>query len=86
MIAEVLTAARRFDEAVQARVGRAYQMVLGAGLVIEIVRRLRELGTVWNSSASLISIALTLLLYSLLLIHQLGELHEHAARQRKKAV
>ncbi|HXQ53173.1 MAG TPA: hypothetical protein VN802_18930 [Stellaceae bacterium] len=84
MIAEILGAARRFDEAVQTRVGRPYQMVLGAGLVIEIVRRLRELGEVAHSNAGIVGIALTILLYTLLLIHQLGELHEHAARRRGK--
>jgi len=42
MVKEFLGAMQRFDEAVKHRFGRPYSAVLGAGLVIEIVRRVRR--------------------------------------------
>jgi len=82
MIGQFLAAMRRLDDAVKRRFGRPYNMVLGAGLVIEIVRRVHEIGEVAGSSAGLLRIALTLLLYVLLLVHQLGELHERTEHRR----
>ena len=85
MVKEFLGAMQRLDEALKHRFGRPYSAILGVGLIIEIVRRVREIGEVAGSSASLLRIALTLLLFCLLLVHQLGELHERAEHRRARA-
>lgn len=85
MIAAILDAAHRLDDGLRQRFGRPYHALLGLGLVIEIVRRVREIGDVPESSAGIVKIALAVLLFAVLLVHQLGELHEHAARRRDPA-
>ena len=84
MVKEFLGAMQRLDEALKHRLGRPYSAILGVGLMIEIVRRVHEIGDVSVSGAGLIKIALTLLLFCLLLVHQLGELHERAAHRRAR--
>ena len=52
-------------------------------LVVEIVQRVRELGetTSWDTVRTWLAI----LLFAALLVHQLGELHEHVDRRRERA-
>ena len=85
MVKEFLGAMQRLDEALKHRFGRPYSAILGVGLVIEIVRRVREIGDVAGSGSGMVKIALALLLYCLLLVHQLGELRERAEQRRARA-
>ena len=84
MVRAFLGAMQRLDDAARRRFGRPYSAILGAGLVIEIIRRVHEAGAVAVSSSGVIKIALTLLLYCLLLVHQLGELHERTEQRRAR--
>ena len=79
MIRELAGAAHRLDEFLRARIGRPYHVLLGVGLVVEIIKELRESGEVgasaggswgrrWRCCCSW--------------IHQVGELHEHFERRR----
>ena len=77
MIREFAGAARRLDECLRARIGRPYHVLLGVGLVVEIIKELREFGEVGTSAREVVGAALALLLFVALLIHQVGELHEH---------
>ncbi len=81
MIAAILKAASGLDAWLGRQLGRPYHALLGIGLVMEIVQRVRELGemTSWNALRSWLAI----LLFAALLTHQLGELHEHAERRRE---
>jgi hypothetical protein len=58
--------------------------LLGVGLVVEIIKELREFGEVGASARGVVgaALALALLLFVALLIHQVGELHEHFERRR----
>ena len=46
MIRELAGAAHRLDEFLRARIGRPYHVLLGVGLVVEIIKELREFGEV----------------------------------------
>lgn len=80
MIVEIARAARRCDDYVAERLGRPYHAVLGAGLVVEIVERLRDFDKV-TERTGLLRIGFALAVYCLLLLHQVGELDER--RQRR---
>ena len=80
MIRELAGAAHRLDEFLRARIGRPYHVLLGVGLVVEIIKELREFGR--SGSGGVVGAALALLLFVALLIHQVGELHEHFERRR----
>jgi hypothetical protein len=82
MIRELAGAAHRLDEFLRARIGRPYHVLLGVGLVVEIIKELREFGEVGASAGGVVGAALALLLFVALLIHQVGELHEHFERRR----
>ena len=77
MIIGILRGAQRLDAWLRWRIGRPYHAILGIGLVIEIARRLHELREGWGSPSGLLLTAATLIFYSILLVHQFGELHRH---------
>jgi hypothetical protein len=77
MIVDVLRAARRLDERLQQKLGRPYSALLGIGLVIEIIARVREMIELPETSTSVMRLCLTVVFFALLLVHQLGELSEH---------
>jgi len=79
MIREFLDGAHRLDALLQARIGRPYHALLGAGLVVELVKHLREFGEL--GAGGVVGTALALLMFLALLLHQLGELREHAERR-----
>ena len=83
MIVQLLDAARRLDDRLRRQFGRPYHAVLGIGLVIEIARHLREFGEI-GTARGIVGNALALVFFVVLLIHQLGELHEHAERRRER--
>jgi hypothetical protein len=85
MILEILYGARRLDAWVRLRIGRPYHVILNIGLVEEIVRHLRELGEVGDSPGGIARIVALVVFFSLLLVHELGELHGPMERRRRAA-
>ncbi|HTV89748.1 MAG TPA: hypothetical protein VME41_12090 [Stellaceae bacterium] len=77
MIEPILRCARRLDAWLRLRVGPPYHAILGIGLAIEIGRNAHELMEIGRSPAGIFRITLQLVLYSALLVHQLGELYAH---------
>jgi hypothetical protein len=84
MIAEILQAAHRMDAGLVRVLGRPYHVVLGIGLVIEVVVRFRELRDAAETTVGLMRLTLVMLLYLALLIHQVGELHAHMKEKRER--
>ena len=85
MIEAVLYYAHRLDAWLRLRLGPPYHALLGLGLVIEIGRHVHELADLHISTAGIVRSLLQLVLYSVLLVHQLGELHAHFAARREAA-
>lgn len=83
MIVQILHAARRLDRALGRRIGPAYNAILAVGLVIEIGRRIREIGNI--EYTGVIRVTVTIVFFAILLLHQLGELAEHVDRRRERA-
>jgi len=82
MIDAVLRQAHRLDAWLRSHLGRPYHVILGLGLAIEIVRHLGELGEVGDSPSGMVKVVIVVIFYSVLLVHQLGELYAHVARRR----
>ena len=76
MIVAALNLARRMDLAIRTAAGRPYHVVIGIGLTLEIVDRLRRLHEAAVHAGSLIRSVITILFCLVLLLHQLGELSE----------
>lgn len=81
MIREVLADAHRLDDLLRTRLGRPYHALLGIGLVVEIAKELRDFSESGGSAKGIVRTALAVLLFAVLLIHQLAELHEDAKRR-----
>ena len=86
MMGGLLHAAHRLDDWLRRHFGRPYHAILAIGLVIEIARHLRELTEIGGSTSGIIKLILAVLLFTVLLVHQLGELSEHAARRRRQEI
>jgi hypothetical protein len=82
MIESVLRWAHRLDAWLHRRFGRPYHAILGLGLLIEIGRHVHELGELRDSPTRIVRVAFQLIFYSVLLVHQLGELYAHTAARR----
>ena len=82
MIGAILALAARLEAWIGGTIGRPYRSLLGIGLVIEIVQRLRDLPDLWHSSRGLIGEILAVLLFAALLLNQLSEMHERVAARR----
>jgi hypothetical protein len=86
MVQELLRPAYRLDQWLTAKLGQPYRALLGIGLLIEIVQRLREFPELLHSSKGLIGEGLALLLFVALLLNQLAEFHERmVARGERRA-
>lgn len=86
MLGPIFHAAHWLDEWLVTKLGQPYRIVLGFGLVVEIVQRLREFPNTIGSSGNLVGDALAVVLFAALLLHQLAEFHlRHAARQERRA-
>jgi hypothetical protein len=72
----MLNLAHRADEAIRTAVGRPYHVVIGIGLTLEIIDRIRQLHEATATAGSLIRTAVTIAFCLVLLLHQLGELSE----------
>ena len=83
MITEILDFARKLDTGLRTRLRRPYQALLGAGLVIEIVKAAREAPHWGERAGGPVPAALAIALFSLLLLHQVAELGEHIERRRR---
>jgi hypothetical protein len=68
------------DTWLQERLGRPYNLVLGIGLIIEIVRRMAELPHHMESATHVIGVVLVVVFELGLLIHQIGALDHHFRR------
>ncbi|MBV8094610.1 MAG: hypothetical protein JO110_15570 [Acetobacteraceae bacterium] len=86
MIGETLGVVHRLDDWLRERLGRPYHAALGVGLVWEIIARVRELHDAPATTAGIVRLALVMVLYLLLLVHQIGELSEHAERRRRRVL
>jgi len=84
MIIEVLGAVHYLDDKLKEKLGRPYHAALGIGLVWEIIERRRELYDAPATSAGIMRLTLVILLYLLLLVHQMGELSDHAVRRMRR--
>ena len=82
MIGEILRVAHRADAWLRLRLGRPYHVILGIGLIIEVIRHVRELAEAGESASGILGASVLIVFYLVLLIHQLGELHGHAESRR----
>jgi len=82
MIGTITHAALRLDQWLQKRLGRPYNVLLGVGLIIEIVRRLAEIPDHVASIHRLASGALVVAMEMALLIHQVGALSHHVEHRK----
>jgi hypothetical protein len=83
MLFFVTNAARRFERWLIATLGRPYHALLGVGLVVEIVQHCRELPEKIDS-AGVVKTVLAIVLFLALLLHQVGELSEHAEHRDRR--
>jgi hypothetical protein len=84
MIGAILNAAHGLDNWLRVHLGRPYHGILAIGLVIEIGRRLREFPDIVGSAGGIVKVVIAVVFFAVLLIHQVGELGEHAARRRER--
>lgn len=84
MILQISRWARWLDEWLQARLGRPYNLLLGIGLVTEIIGQLGRLGQRLELAPSLLWTVLILLVEVALLLHQVGTLSHHIERRRDR--
>jgi hypothetical protein len=83
MLVEIARAAHRCDEFIAEHLGRPYHAVLGASLVAEIVERVRDFHKVTDHT-NLLRIGVALVVFCLLLLHQVGELGERRQHRRSQ--
>ena len=84
MIVQMLDLAQRANDALKDAIGRPYHVVLGVGLTVEIIRRVRELLAIPASERGYVGIAIALLFCAALLLNQLAELSERLERRRNR--
>jgi hypothetical protein len=83
MVGEILRVVHRLDDWLRETLRRPYHVALGIGLVLGIIARVRELHDAPATTGGIMRLALVMLLYLLLLVHQIGELSDHAERRRR---
>ncbi len=84
MILQLCRWASWLDAWLQARLGRPYNIILGVGLVGEIVDQIVHLGPKLQSAPTILRTILTLVVEFALLLHQLGALSHHIDRRRTR--
>ncbi len=72
------------DTWLQEHLGRPYNLVLGIGLIIEIVRRLSELPHHVESATHVVGVVLVVMFEMGLLIHQIAALDHHFGRREEE--
>ncbi|MGH7025548.1 MAG: hypothetical protein ACREEB_18430 [Caulobacteraceae bacterium] len=85
MIMQLSRWAWRFDEFLQNRLGRPYNVLLVIGLVAEIVGRARHIPQLVASVPNELRLVLLIIVELALLIHQAGYISHHFERRRAAA-
>ena len=80
MIGFIARLAYRIDQWLERTLGRPYNVILGIGLIVEIVRRLIDLPSRMHSMPHVAGEVVLMVMASLLLIHQIGALSHHVER------
>ena len=70
------------DERLQSRLGRPYNVLLGVGLITEIIEQVSRLPQKLQSAPTLARTVLVLLVEMALLLHQIGALSHHVEGRR----
>jgi hypothetical protein len=83
MIVELFHGVRWLDLMIHRKLGLVYNTLLGIGLIVEIVRQLREAHNL--QGPNMIRTALAVALFVVLLLHQLAELADHVDRRFRKS-
>jgi hypothetical protein len=84
MFHAIALAAHRLDLWLQTRLGRPYNVILGVGLVTEIIHRLGELPRHAALEPGLLGAVALILVNLALLVHQIGEFSHHTGRARAR--
>ena len=82
MIVAMFRSAKWLHAELHRRIGPAYNVILGSGLVIEIIHRVREAN--FHADAGVIRFLLGVVLFALLLLNQLAEPGEHVERRLRR--
>ncbi len=87
MIRFITRLALAIDQWLERTLGRPYNLILGIGLIVEIVRRLIDLPARLDSMPHVAGEVVVVVIATLLLIHQIGALSHHVERvgRRKPA-
>jgi hypothetical protein len=80
MIRFITRLAYAIDQGLERTLGRPYNVILGVGLIVEIVRRLIELPNRMGSMPHVAGEVVLVIMATLLLIHQIGALSHHVER------
>lgn len=79
MIVYLFRGVKWIDAEVHRKLGPSYNVILGIGLVAEIVHRVHEFGEHHYTATFLSGLAIAM--FGVLLLHQLAELAEHVERR-----
>ena len=80
MIRFITRLALAIDQWLERTLGRPYNIILGIGLIVEIVRRLIDLPDRLDSMPHVAGEVVVVIMATLLLIHQIGALSHHVER------
>ena len=81
MIGVLLHRAARLDAWLKGRVGQPYHLLLGAGLVVDIVSRCRDLLSAPHSQATYLRLSVSVVFGVLLLLNHWAELSARIQRR-----
>lgn len=84
MIGAVVRTALRLDLWFEEKLGRTYHIVMGIGLVSEIIHGVKEFDTRLGIGGNLMRTLVPVLVSALLLVHQVGSL-SHLGKRRHGA-
>jgi hypothetical protein len=82
MILYISRWARRLDDDLQQRLGRPYNVILGIGLITEIIEQFSHLREKLESAPNLLRLILVMGVEFALLLHQIGALSHHIDRRK----
>ncbi len=85
MIREITHGALKLDLWLQAKLGRPYNILLGVGLVTELVHRLADFPKKITTMPHVVGDVLVTLMEVALLIHQVGALSHHIGQRGSRS-